>query len=134
ERVVGQLETMTEKPPEASNFLSQVQLPEKWRDEQKQAFRKDLAEAVRSAVYPSLRRYHDFLRDEYLPQAREKVGVSENKGGSACYAAKIKATTGLEMSPEDIHQIGLDEVAKNEAEMRVIAEKLVGSEDIAELK
>lgn len=134
ERVLTQLDELLGRRPEESTFLTAVQLPEPWRDEEKRELRKELLEAVRSAVYPALARYRDFLRDEYLAQARDAVGLSANEGGARCYAAKLEALTGLNRSPEEIHQLGLTELARNEAQMRELARRLTGSDDLDRLE
>lgn len=133
-RVVGQLEQALATRPEDSRFLTEVELPGAWRDSEKQELRKSLAEAVRSAVYPALERYLSFLKAEYLARAREQVGLAENEDGEACYEAKIKALTGLLRSAEEIHRLGLEELSRNEAEMRQIALALIGSEDLEALE
>jgi uncharacterized protein (DUF885 family) len=134
EHVIAELEAMLNEPPEASAFISLAQLPEDWRDEDKLEVRKHLAEAVRSGLYPALQRYLSFLKDEYLSSARDAVGVSANKDGQDCYAARTKALTGFELSPEEIHRIGAAELEKNEAQMREVAQRLIGSDDVHALK
>jgi uncharacterized protein (DUF885 family) len=134
DHVIAQLKAMLAQPPEASTFISLAQLPEDWRDDDKVEVRKHLAEAVRSGLYPALQRYLSFLETEYLPAARSEVGVSANKNGGDCYIARIKALTGYDLSPEEIHKIGLAELEKNEAQMKEISLRLSGSDDLRALK
>src|SRR3989475_3685618 len=80
-----------------------------------------------------MRRYRDFLAQEYLPRARATIGVSSNPYGEECYRASIRATTGLELSADSIHRLGLATVADLEDAMRRIAERSFGTSDVATL-
>src|SRR3989475_355046 len=80
-----------------------------------------------------MRRYRDFLAQEYLPRARATIGVSSNPYGEECYRASIRATTGLELSADSIHRLGLATVAGLEDAMRRIAERSFGASDGATL-
>lgn len=81
--------------------------------------------AVRSAlegsVVPGLRRFRDFLRDELLPKARADVGLWALPGGDACYGFLVRYHTGSPLSPQQLHELGLSELAKIEAEQEEIA-------------
>src|SRR2546421_9295063 len=87
------------------------------------AFRVELERVLTTDVLPALRRYRDFLERDYLPRARSAIGVSANPDGAACYRASIRATTGLDLSPDAVRRLGIATVAALEAEMRVIARR-----------
>ena len=80
------------------------------------ADRARLTEAYRTSLatvtYPALTRMRDFLQNEYLGHAREGVGLMYMKGGDALYRYKVQSTTTLPKTPEEIHQLGLSEVAR----------------------
>ena len=84
-------------------------------------------------MHPALRRYRDFLASDYLPNAREPIGVSANPDGGACYRASVRATTGLDISPEEIHRLGIATVAELEKRMRQLAEQSFGTPDVSAL-
>ena len=63
-------------------------------------------------LYPAITKLRDFLRDDYLAHAREGVGLKYMKGGDALYRYDIRSTTTLDMTPEQIHALGLSEVAR----------------------
>jgi len=65
-----------------------------------------------------------FFRDEYRPAARSSIGALELPGGPAWYAARVKSYTTLDLTPEQVHQIGVDEVARIKAEMEAIIEEV----------
>ena len=88
------------------------------------AFPKDMAEADRSrltaafrssigtVVYPALQRLRTFLATEYLGHAREGVGLKYMKGGDRLYGYLVQHNTTLPMTPDEIHNLGLSEVAR----------------------
>jgi uncharacterized protein (DUF885 family) len=84
------------------------------------------SEAVRvysENVAPAYRRLHAFLVETYLPGARESIAMKELPEGESWYALRARQATSTELSPREIHQIGLAEVARIRGEMdRVIAE------------
>lgn len=79
--------------------------------------------AVRDGVMPAFAKLHRFLRDEYLPHARSQVGIAGMPGGAAVYKFQIRRETTTQLTAEEIHQIGLDELAKIHAEADVIAKR-----------
>jgi uncharacterized protein (DUF885 family) len=80
--------------------------------------------AIREAVVPSFESFRDFLAKEYLPASRDSVGASEMKGGREYYEQRVRYFTTLEMTAEEVHRKGLEEVARIEAEMREIIGKV----------
>ena len=68
-----------------------------------------------SELAPAFRRYEAFLRDEYLPRARQDVGVSALPNGAACYRARLAQMTTLNVTPEEVHKTGLDGARTNSA-------------------
>src|SRR5205814_1619712 len=97
------------------------------------AFRVELERVLTTDVLPALRGYRDFLERDYLPRARRAIGVSANPDGAACYRASIRATTGLDLSPDAVHRLGIATVAALEGEMRVIARRSFSTRDVGVL-
>ncbi|MDX2117696.1 MAG: DUF885 domain-containing protein [Planctomycetota bacterium] len=83
----------------------------------KHAVADDARAAVRDGVIPAFARFADFLRDEYIPACRESIGASAARDGDALYAFRVRASTTTNMTPEEVHQLGLKEVARIRAEM-----------------
>jgi uncharacterized protein (DUF885 family) len=69
-------------------------------------------QSITTVIYPALTRMRDFLQNEYLGHAREGVGLLYMKGGDALYRHKVESETTTKMTPEEIHQLGLKEVAR----------------------
>ena len=74
--------------------------------------------AIRDSVQPAYRKLLDFFRNEYLPRTRTTISAHDLPDGDAYYRATIREFTTLDLGPEEIHQIGLKQVAEIEAEMR----------------
>jgi len=85
---------------------------------EQQALRAEGTAAINQAVMPAYRKLLDFYRTEYLPKARTTVSAQALPKGDAFYRAQVREFTTLDLSPEEIHEIGLKEVARIDAEMR----------------
>lgn len=75
------------------------------------------AATLETQVAPSLRRLEDYLRQDYLPAARETIGASALPGGADWYAQLVRASTTSALSPAQVHALGLQEVARLRAEI-----------------
>ena len=82
-------------------------------------------------IVPAARRYADFLEREYLPRARETIAVADQPDGAACYEASIRAHSTLAKPAKEVHDTGVREVARLDAEMKTIAERSFGTGDVA---
>lgn len=134
ERVVGQLDALLATPDTALALLDPLeQRPEAWPEAEWAAYDAAVRGAVAGEILPAFRRYRDFLRDSYLPRARAEVGVSANPEGRACYREQIRAQTSLDLAPEEIHQIGLREMKRIQAEMREITHRRFGTGDLQQV-
>jgi uncharacterized protein (DUF885 family) len=72
---------------------------------------------IEEQVVPAYEQFADFLESEYLPACRETVGISQGVDGVAAYEFALREHTTLDISADEVHQIGLDEVARIRAEM-----------------
>ncbi len=100
---------------------------------QRQQLQQQLVAAIDEQVRPAYRKLADFVRDEYAAQGREHEGVWSLPDGDKRYAFAIHTQTTTDKTPEQIHQIGLDEVARIEGEMATIA-KAQGYPDLASFR
>jgi uncharacterized protein (DUF885 family) len=94
------------------------------------AFRQAYQRLVADEITPAVRRYRDFLANEYLPVARENVSITAIPNGAACNAASIRRYTTLDMPVDQIFDLGTQLVAKAESTMRVITIAHYGTSDI----
>jgi uncharacterized protein (DUF885 family) len=107
-----------------------------WTAKQKVDFANGLESALNEVVRPGLTRYRDFLRSTILPAARsdEKAGLSFLPEGREVYLKRIRTQTSLDRTPEQLHQLGLDQVAKVRKEISELGKKVLGTDDIAEIQ
>jgi uncharacterized protein (DUF885 family) len=99
------------------------------------AFRAQAAGIVDSELRPALRRLLACLRDELLPVARpdDQVGIGFVPGGPEGYRAAVRRHTTTTLSPEEIHQIGLDSLEALRSEWAEIGGRVLGTSDVAEI-
>jgi uncharacterized protein (DUF885 family) len=127
-QVMEQAERLAQGEPEASAFFSPAA-----RDGDP-GFRAKMKDLVSTRIFPAVLRYREFLATEYLPGARRAFGVSANPNGAECYRASIRLSTTLPLEPGQVHEAGLNELARIEAEMKALAQKRFGGADIATLR
>ena len=126
ERVIAQLDGILAQEGEASPLFAPAA-----RDSA--AFREEWSALLDDTLYPALARYRDYLRDEYLPEARTATAVSSLPDGAACYRALIRQSTTVDVTPEELHATGLQRMAEIHDEMREIAEQSFGTGDVPAL-
>jgi uncharacterized protein (DUF885 family) len=127
QRVIQQMDELIAMPPAQSPFASPMQ-----RDSTP-AFRQEFEGVMANEIYPAMRRYRDFLVNEYLPRSREAVGIVGNPNGQDCYRAAVRSFTTLDVPAQEIHEIGLREMDKIQAEMRTIAQRSFNTSDVPAL-
>lgn len=95
--------------------------------------RARLHAAVDGGIRPALAHYRDLLANELLPHGRPdgRGGISGLPLGEACYAAEILRHTTLTLSADEIHQIGLDEIARIDGEFVALGARALGTRDLA---
>lgn len=101
-------------------------------DEQKRLTR-EITEAVNTDVLPAYKTFATFIRTEYAPQGRTTLSVTSLPDGEKRYEHDIYARTTTHMTPDEIHQLGMREIDRIEAEMTVIAKK-EGFADLASFR
>jgi uncharacterized protein (DUF885 family) len=84
----------------------------------------DLMAVIQTQVLPTYQRFAKFMKAQYVPNGRKDPGVWAMPNGDAYYAFRIRQITTLEKTAAQIHQIGLDEVKRDEAEMLAIVHQL----------
>ena len=119
--MIEQLGAQLKLKPEQSPYYGPIkQFPDSIGAADRARLTREYRAAITGEIYPALTRLRDFLKTEYLSQAREGVGLLYMKGGQGLYRHLVKSHTTLPMSPEDIHQLGLGEVARITGEMEKI--------------
>ena len=116
--MIEQLTTQLAQKPEDSPYYGPVkEFPDAIPAADRARLKSRYREAITGELYPALTRLRDFLKNEYLLRAREGVGLMYMKGGDKLYRYLIQSNTTLALTPEEVHQTGLSEVARILAEM-----------------
>lgn len=125
EKVLPQLESQITDDIEASDFYTPVKnMPEDFSDEDRARLAAAYRDAIANKIIPAYQRLDNFIGDDYLEGTRESVGISELPNGEAWYAWLVKLRTTTELTPAEIHQIGLDEVARIHGEMQGVMDEV----------
>jgi uncharacterized protein (DUF885 family) len=134
EKVLQQTQTLAAQKPEDSPFARPLtKFPAGIPAADQARIRKDLLAAIATDVLPAYMRFGHFVQSTYIPAGRANPGAWSLPNGDAYYAFLVKQSTTTDLTPAQIHQIGLDEVARDEAAILAIARKL-GYKDIASLR
>jgi uncharacterized protein (DUF885 family) len=111
--MVDQLDAQIREGVEGATFYGPVrQFPDAIAEADRARLRTAYAEQIRLVLIPAEIRLRDYLRDEYLPAARDVVGLSAMKDGAKVYAYLIESNTTLPLTAEAVHKTGLEEVAR----------------------
>ncbi|HJR58271.1 MAG TPA: DUF885 domain-containing protein [Vicinamibacterales bacterium] len=125
QNVIDQLDLQLKQKPEESPYYGPVNsFPEGFSEPEKERMRAAYLRAVSEEIYPSYRKLRDFLQQEYLPKAREGVGLVHMKDGRRLYDFLIENTTTTSMSADEVHELGLKEVARIRAAMEAIRKEV----------
>ena len=112
DRSIQQLDTQLAIPLEQSPLYMPVKnFPDTFSASDKARLTGEYRTSIQD-ISSAHERLRDFLRDEYLPEARDSVGLSQMKGGEALYRQLIESTTTLPLEPDYLHELGLSEVAR----------------------
>jgi uncharacterized protein (DUF885 family) len=125
EKVIPQAEGIASQDPEKSPFAQPLaKFPKTASAEDQKRVHDQMIAAIRDQVLPEYRKFGKFVKDEYAPKGRTEVGIWSLPDGQARYAFRVKQSTTTDMTPEEIHQLGLKEVARIDAAMLAIAQKM----------
>jgi uncharacterized protein (DUF885 family) len=124
ERTIAQIERMLVVPIESAIVPSMVKVSS-------EEDRERVRDAVRDHVYPADQAFLDALRNDYLSASREEPGIWSAPNGEQIYRTAIRSWTTLDLDPQEVHQIGLDDLASIEDERREISRRAGFGDDTA---
>ena len=125
EKVVPQLDALIKPKAEDTLFWGPItKLPESFSAADKQRITNDYRQLIEGELLPAYRELRQFIVDDYLPHTRNSAGMAALPNGEAWYAYKARDSTSTDLSPAQIHQIGLDEVARIHGLMRGVMKEL----------
>jgi len=116
--VPGQIAALLTDDPGKSPALESFQkMPETIPAAERERLRREASRIFQDEVAPALRRLHDYLVQTYIPGARESTAMSDLPDGRAWYAHIVRTSTTTDLTPDQIHQLGLAEVKRIRKEM-----------------
>jgi uncharacterized protein (DUF885 family) len=125
EKVVEQADGIASKAPDASPFAEPfAKFPESISAADQKRLREQGLAAISASVVPAYVEFTKFVREDYAPKGRAEPGLWSLADGPARYAFLVKESTTTDLSPEEIHQIGLAQVKEIEARMLQVVDQL----------
>ena len=93
-------------------------------------FNNQVKEIFNDEIAPAIRRYAQFIENKYLEQARDNISISSNPDGSKCYPALVRSFSTIEPTADEIHDLGLQQIALIRSEMSVLLDEHFSGESI----
>ena len=125
--VVEQLDDILKFAPAESPFAGVT------RRDSAAGFEDSVVQIVARQINPALRRYRSFLVSEYIPRARETTAIAALPAGDECYRARVRSYTTVDRDARAVHQLGLEEMARIQTDMRTIAQRSFGNVAVPQL-
>jgi uncharacterized protein (DUF885 family) len=120
-KVIPQFDNVITEKAEDNLFYSAIKLmPGDLSDDVKKSLTAEYAAAINNKLVPQLKKMADFLKNDYLPASRTTSGIGSLPFGKALYASLAKNYTTTEMTPQQIHELGLQEVRRLRNEMEAV--------------
>jgi uncharacterized protein (DUF885 family) len=134
EKVLAQVNAIANQKPEDGPFAQPLKkFPASVSATQQARIKQELSAAIAGQVTPAYVRFGKFLKAQYIPGGRNDPGIWALPDGEAYYRFLVKQSTTTDLTPEQIHQIGVDQVKQDEDQLLAIAHKL-GFADIKALQ
>jgi uncharacterized protein (DUF885 family) len=125
EKTLPQFEAHLVKDVEESVFYNPIKkFPSNFAEEEKTRLAEEYSEAIKKQIIPTYKKLYDFIKDEYLSECRETIGLSELPDGEKWYAYEIRRITTTNLTPEEIFGIGANEIERIKKEINRIREQV----------
>ena len=125
EKVADQADAIATQLPEKTAFAQPfLKFPASIEGDEQRRLREQGIGVIRDSVLPAYVRFSRFVRDEYAPKGRAEPGEWALPDGVARYAFDVKESTSTNLTPQEIHDIGLAQVSEIEARMTAVAKRL----------
>lgn len=124
-KVIPQLKTIINTNLDENLFYSPIrQFPSDFSEDEKSVLTNKYKKTVLNKIIPAYQKLYNFMKNEYLENGRDSSGINVYVDGSDYYNYSIKLYTTTEMSADEIHQLGLNEVARISSEMEIVKSKV----------
>jgi len=133
QRQLEVLESLDQTPPDQWKLAAPAGAAhDDWPERDLSAFQRDLVETVAEIAIPAFRRYRETLQRDIAPVARsaDRPGLVHLPGGADAYRTLIRVHTTLDLSPEEIHATGLQEIERIDTEFVELGRRVLGTRDL----
>ncbi|MCG2610025.1 DUF885 domain-containing protein [Flavobacterium sp. SM15] len=125
EKLIPQFEEQALSKVEDNIFYSSIKaMPKAFSPEVQTSLKNDYTKVITEKLVPQYQKMAKFLKDEYLPASRNTSGIGSLPGGKELYAVYVKQWTTTSKKPEEIHELGLNEVVRLKAEMEKVKQQV----------
>jgi prolyl oligopeptidase len=125
EKIIPQLEANVVQDPKKLDLYKSVEkIPAVIDSTEAVRIRNDVEEAIRQSVAPAFEKLLGFFKEKYLPECRNDVGIWFLPDGNERYAYAVRHYTTTNLSPDEIHDLGLKELSRIHGEMRAIVDRI----------
>jgi uncharacterized protein (DUF885 family) len=125
ERIPNQLSSQLVEDPESSPFFKLfANMPDEIGSEDQERIKQLAIEIIEASIVPAYREFDHYFNNIYLPASRESIGASSLPNGEAFYEYRTRLYTTTQMTPDEIHRLGLNEVKRIRDEMQLIIDEL----------
>ncbi|HEY6180314.1 MAG TPA: DUF885 family protein [Kofleriaceae bacterium] len=125
EKVLPQLDQHIVKRAQDSTLWGPIAaMPAGFSAADRQRLTTEYTALIEQTIVPAYRKLRSFIADEYMAKCTDKVGLGALPNGAAWYAYRVRESTTTDMSPEQIHQIGLAEIERIHGEMKAVMAKV----------
>ena len=124
QKVVEQLKNLLDLGVENSPFLNIFKDSTSLTLDEKEYLLNEAKILIADTLNPSYEELYNFLNDEYLPNTRVSIGLQDIPGGKEWYESLVKYHTTTDLTPDEIHDIGLAEIARIRSEMETVIESV----------
>lgn len=125
ERIPDQISSqLTEDPENSPFYIAFAEMPDAISAEDQERIRQTAREIIDESIVPAYRRFSRYFDNKYLPASRDSIGASSLPNGEAFYEYRVRTFTTTEMTPDEVHRLGLTEVKRIRDEMQLIIDEL----------
>ena len=122
---------IVDQPTQSLLYEPCLEFPSTIAEDAHARLRQQISSAIAESVVPAYQRFRDFMAEEYVPEARGSIGASALPRGRDFYRHRVRRFTTLEITPEEVHQLGLAEVKRIRGEMDEIIRRVEFEGDFA---
>lgn len=125
ERIPAQIDKqLVESGTDSPFFKAFAQMPATIPVEEQDRLREAVTSVIEESLVPAYRDFSRYMNETYLPASRDSIGASSLPNGEAYYEYRTRQFTTTQMTPDEIHRLGLNEVARIRAEMQLVIDEL----------